>query len=651
MGRVRLVAVAFVSACLLVAIGSSSASAATGAWSWGRNISGQLGTGDENWHDIPTALSGLEEVTSVSGGDTSGVALLSNGTVEAWGENTYGQLGNGTQEKSLSPIPVPGLSNVVAISMRYHTALAVLSNGKVMAWGEGSFGQIGNGHVKQGNSVPVEVSGLSNVVAISAGYTHCLALLENGEVMAWGGDRWGQLGDGKVGSVSNTDVPVAVKELTGVTAISAGNTHSLALTSSGQVWAWGDDLRGELGIGTKNESSVPKQVVGLPEAAISVSAGNQFSLAALEGGAAMAWGVNEDGELGNGEEGSSTETPVAVQGITTASVVSAGYATGLVLLRNGTVYDWGDNQHGELGAGLTRPFDDVPVQVCGVHEATGISAAVYANFAFGASEQVCPVVTSVSPKEGPSSGGTTVTITGRELSGATAVNFGPASTTGFTVNSPTSITAVAPPHAGGFGGEAAVTVTTPVATSMAKFKAANFIYVGRPTVTGVRPGSGPATGGKVVKIFGNGLAQVTRVMFGPNEASSFKVEFTGGAHISAVAPPGVAGKVHVTVTSTGGTSEATGADFFKYAPIITSLAPSSGAVAGGTPVTVVGVGLAVGTSDVFKFGSTNAKAVNCASSTECTMTTPKHPAGTVEVKVTANNVGSAKNPASKFTYE
>jgi alpha-tubulin suppressor-like RCC1 family protein len=651
MGRARLVAVAFISACLLAAIGSSSASAATGAWSWGRNISGQLGTGDEDWHDIPTALSGLEDVTSVSGGDTSGIALLSDGTVEAWGENTFGQLGNGTQERSLSPIPVPGLSNVVAISMRYRTALAVLSNGKVMAWGEGSFGQMGNGHFKENNLVPVEVSGLSKVVAISAGYTHCLALLENGEVMAWGGDRWGQLGDGREGSVSNTDVPVAVKELMGVTALSAGNTHSLALTSSGQVWAWGDNLRGELGIGTKNVgSSVPEPVVGLPEAATSVSAGNEFSLAALEGGAAMAWGLGEDGQLGNGEEGA-TETPVAVQGITNASAVSAGFASGLALLRNGTVDDWGDNQHGELGAGLTRPFDDVPVQVCGVHEATGISAAVYANFAFGPSEQVCPIVTSVSPKEGPSSGGTTVTITGRELSGATAINFGPASTTEFTVNSPTSITAVAPPHAGGIGGEAAVTVTTPVATSMAKFKEANFIYVARPTVTGVKPASGPATGGKVVKIFGNGLAKVTRVMFGPNEAPSFKLEFTGGAHISAVTPPGLAGKVHVTITSTGGTSEATGADLFKYTPVITSVTPSSGTVTGGTPVTVVGVGLAVGTSDVFKFGIAKAKGVNCASSTECTMTTPAHAAGTVEVKVTANNVPSAKNPAAKFTYE
>jgi hypothetical protein len=106
------------------------------------------------------------------------------------------------------------------------------------------------------------------------------------------------------------------------------------------------------------------------------------------------------------------------------------------------------------------------------------------------------------------------------------------------------------------------------------------------------------------------------------------------------------------VTTEVGTTAASSADIYKFAPLITALSPSSGSTAGGVSVTVTGVGFAPGTTATkFKFGTTTVKTANCASSTECVVLAPAHAAGTVEVKATVNKVISLKNPAGDdFAY-
>jgi alpha-tubulin suppressor-like RCC1 family protein len=200
------------------------------------------------------------------------------GTVWTWGFNSVGELGDKTStgpatcgSAPCSTVPVSVLGNATAIAGGYDHSLAVLSNGTVRAWGANEFGQLGasSGATVCGKgpaatpcrTVPVVVGRLRNVVAVAAGIHFSLALLSNGTVWAWGENQFGQLGQGGTAGPSTCDgmpcgrVPVAVTGLTNVTAIAAGGDHALALLSNGTVMAWGLNSDGQLGDGTSTGPS------------------------------------------------------------------------------------------------------------------------------------------------------------------------------------------------------------------------------------------------------------------------------------------------------------------------------------------------------------------------------------------------------------
>jgi hypothetical protein len=170
-----------------------------------------------------------------------------------------------------------------------------------------------------------------------------------------------------------------------------------------------------------------------------------------------------------------------------------------------------------------------------------------------------------------------------------------------------------------------------------------------PAVTKLSPNKGPAEGGNLVKITGSRFTGATAVHFGALSAGFFVQSSTT---ILAEAPAASPGTVEVTVTAPGGTSAASTADRYKYTPTVTALSPSAGPRAGGTTVTVTGTGFATGTTGtIFKFGSVKAGGVNCSSTTSCTVVSPAHEAGTVDVKATVNKVASPKSaPGDQFTF-
>lgn len=216
----------------------------------------------------------------------------------------------------------------------------------------------------------------------------------------------------------------------------------------------------------------------------------------------------------------------------------------------------------------------VDVQVSG----PGGASATSSNDQFTYTAAV-PTVADVSPSSGPTGGGTTVTVTGTNLTGATAVTFGAAPASAFTVNSATSITATAPAGTGLVD----VRVTTPAGTSAAQDDL--FFYVLAPTITSVSPNHGPTTGGTSVTISGTNLDPVTRVKFGATNAAGIII--TDSTTIVAVAPPGT-GTVDVTVISDGGTSATSAADQFSW--VTSTLGLSSVSVDAGDAVTVSGSG-------------------------------------------------------------
>src|SRR5215472_12236013 len=151
---------------------------------------------------------GLTNVIAVATGNEFFLALLRSGTVMSWGINNVGQLGDGTTTNRTAPVPVKGLTGVKAISAGGFHSLALLGNGTVMAWGDDQVGQLGNGVIETDSTVPVPVTGLTGVTALSAGLAHSLALLSGGTVMAWGLNDQGQLGTGPGGGSSDVPVPV-----------------------------------------------------------------------------------------------------------------------------------------------------------------------------------------------------------------------------------------------------------------------------------------------------------------------------------------------------------------------------------------------------------------------------------------------------------
>ncbi|WP_201295394.1 MULTISPECIES: IPT/TIG domain-containing protein [Nocardia] len=245
-----------------------------------------------------------------------------------------------------------------------------------------------------------------------------------------------------------------------------------------------------------------------------------------------------------------------------------------------------------------------------------------------------PTLTSVTPGSGPAAGGTTVTLTGTGLSSATSVRFG-ATAASFTGVSATQITAVAPPGAG----TVQVTVITPGGTS----NGVPYTYAATPSLNAVSPTQGPTTGGNTVTLTGTNLTNAAAVTFGATPAASFTVN--SSTQITAIAPPGFAGAVNVTVTTPGGTATLPSAYFYRNIPALTAVSPSAGPLAGGNTITLTGADL-LGTTAV-RFGSTAASAFTVVSDTQITATAPPSAAGTVAVTVVTP--GGISNAVS-YTY-
>jgi alpha-tubulin suppressor-like RCC1 family protein len=324
---------------------------------WGFNNAGQLGNGTTTDSSTPVQISLPPSITlaSVAGGVFHSLAVTSTGKVLAWGLNSSGQLGNGTTTNSSTPVSVslPSGTTVTAIAAGFSHSLALTSAGQVLAWGDNTYGQLGNGTTAS-SSTPVQVSLPSgtNATAIASGLYQSMALTSTGKVLTWGYNLNGQLGNGTILN-SSTPVPVSLPPGTTVTGIAGGYLHSLALTSSGQVLAWGDNSTGQLGNGTNTNSTIPVQV-SLPSGTIAtaVSSGRYFSLALTSAGQVLAWGQGNHGQLGNGSFVPST-TPVVVStpSGTFISAIACGGFHSLALTSTRQVLAWGLNGSGQLGNG------------------------------------------------------------------------------------------------------------------------------------------------------------------------------------------------------------------------------------------------------------------------------------------------------------
>ena len=336
--------------------------------------------------DIYNNSSGTTQyVADVAGYYLATPPATGSGTVRDWGYD-QGSLGDGTLgDRSSTPVQVSGLSGVTAIAGGNYTGYALTSDGHVWAWGANLDGALGNGSTAYSSATPVPVSGLSGVTAIAAGNDTGYALTSNGQVWAWGANSGGALGNGS--SVDSSAVPVPVSGLSGVTAIAGGGgNNGYALTSDGHVWAWGSNDDGELGNGTSGpsaSSATPVPVSGLSGVtAISAggvggAGGNGFALTSA--GSVWAWGYGADGELGDGATTSSS-TPVAVSGLSGVTAIAGGGFAGYAVTSGGNVWAWGLGADGELGNGATTS-SSTPVPVSGLSGVTKVAGGGHSAYA------------------------------------------------------------------------------------------------------------------------------------------------------------------------------------------------------------------------------------------------------------------------------
>jgi alpha-tubulin suppressor-like RCC1 family protein len=339
--------------------------------SWGNNTHGQLGDSSTSNRNTPITvkLPKGTKVTSVRVGCNHSLALTSTGSVLAWGYNHFGQLGNGTRTDRHTPVRVklPKGTKVTAVRAGCNHSLALTSTGSVLAWGDNFGGALGDGTTTN-RSEPVKVKFARGIKikAISAGGEFSLALTTAGKVLAWGDNPFGQLGDG---TTTSRHKPVRVKFPGGtvIKNIAGGGFHALAISTAGLLFAWGLNAAGELGDGTNINHAVPERIIILLKGVGPITgmfAGCYHTVVLTSSGAVLAWGDNFYGQLGNG---TTTSSNIAVRtdllvGLT-LKAVSAGCFDSYALTTSGRLLAWGNNGSGELGDGSTVGIADSPVEV------------------------------------------------------------------------------------------------------------------------------------------------------------------------------------------------------------------------------------------------------------------------------------------------
>ncbi|MDR2183492.1 MAG: hypothetical protein LBE55_04900 [Clostridiales bacterium] len=268
-------------------------------WSWGRNIHGQLGDGTIENRPYPTRI--MDDVTAVSAGGLHTMAITADGSLWGWGLNLRGEVGDGTAKDQLYPVHI--MDDVMAVYAGMGHTMAIKNDGSLWGWGSNIEGQVGDG-TTENRLYPVRI--LNDVAYVSAGVDHTMAIKNDGSLWGWGGggyrvgaeQNFGQIGDGERITRHN---PLRVMD--DVIQISAGGGHTMAIREGGSLWGWGLNSIGQVVDGTAVEDRedysrpTPRKILN---DVVAVSAGFFHNLAITSDGSLWSWGWNEHGQLGDG---------------------------------------------------------------------------------------------------------------------------------------------------------------------------------------------------------------------------------------------------------------------------------------------------------------------------------------------------------------
>ena len=316
-------------------------------YAWGNNDYGQLGIGStEEYQTTPQKINGISNVEDVYTDGYSVIAKDKEGNLYAWGNNYMGRLGIGNTEKQTTPQKINGISNIEDVYTEEYSVIAKDKGGNLYAWGNNNYGQLGIGSTEEYKTAPQKINGISNIEDVYKDVTSVIAKDKEGNLYAWGSNWRGSLG------IGNTDHQTVPTLITGINNIQdvytwASGNSVIAKDKEGNLYAWGNNEYGQLGIGNTDDQSIPKLIEEISNIEdVHINWGNV--IAKDKNGNLYAWGNNEYGQLGIG----STDGQTIPTSIAEISNIEDIYTDGDIVIAkesNGKLYSWGRNDYGQLG--------------------------------------------------------------------------------------------------------------------------------------------------------------------------------------------------------------------------------------------------------------------------------------------------------------
>jgi alpha-tubulin suppressor-like RCC1 family protein len=303
---------------------------------------------------------------------------LPSNRLYGWGLGNNGQLGDNGFTNRSSPVTVAGgITGWSQVSGGGYFTIGIRIDGVAYGWGINGSGQLGVGDTgARGSPVPV-IGGITNWSQVSAGMTHTIGRTSTGIVYAWGNNDYAQLGDN---TTTGRSSPVTV--VGGITTwnnISAGYRQNLGTTSSGVMYAWGYNGQSQLGDNTSTGRSSPVTVVGGITTWNNISAGGRHSSGITSSGVLYSWGLNDFGQLGDNTTAAKSSPVTVVGGITTWSKVASGWKNSIGSTSAGVAYGWGGNATGQLGDNTTTSRSSPVTVVGGITNWSQVHSGILVN--------------------------------------------------------------------------------------------------------------------------------------------------------------------------------------------------------------------------------------------------------------------------------